>query len=497
MQQALYRKYRPKSFADLVGQEPIKLTLANQVETQKIGHAYIFAGPKGTGKTTVARILAKAVNCQNPHAGDPCGQCVLCVAGDEGTMLDLIEIDAASHTGVDNIRELISNVYISPTMGKYKVYVIDEAHMLSKGAFNALLKTLEEPPAHAIFILATTEIDKFPATIVSRCQRFDFRPIKLIDIANYLEKVANSEGIDIERSAVDFIAEQSGGGMRDALSLLERAMSLGERVTVQNLSDWFGLMQLAQLIDLTELVVGKKKREAIGMIETAYLDGFDLARVASAWTGVVRQILAVQLGNGADLGLATENLERLQKLATTISVSTTVQWLEWMLELPWKTKNAVVPQLPLELVIIKMIGGEIETTSFKGGDDEGVKDEDRSLQMSEQSVVKEVEPVAEEIAQSVENDVDWERLVGLVKEQSPTLGAVLQSARWQIINDELLIHLTSKFYKDKLEQPTSRQMVVEAMGKCGVELRVSYVLDDSSLKEKAEVDPSLVSEIFG
>ena len=226
---ALYRRWRPQRFEDLVGQEPIVRTLLNQLESGRIAHAYLFAGPRGTGKTSTAKLFARAINCQNPKEGEPCGKCEACLAAGADENMDIIEIDAASNNGVDNIRDIRDKVVFAPAVGKYKVYIIDEVHMLSGGAFNALLKTLEEPPKHAVFILATTEIHKLPATILSRCQRFDFKLISSKVIAQRLEYVLKESGAEFETAAVELIAKSAGGcGGQEQQRLVEYAFSAGK-----------------------------------------------------------------------------------------------------------------------------------------------------------------------------------------------------------------------------------------------------------------------------
>lgn len=250
----LYRKYRPQTFSEVLNQKPIIRTLQNQVKSGQLAHAYLFTGSRGVGKTSVARILAKAVNCVNQKDGEACGVCDVCKAVAENNFLDLVEIDAASNTGVDNIRELIEHVKFSPTSGKYKVFIIDEVHMLSKGAFNALLKTLEEPPKHAIFILATTEINKLPATIVSRTQRFDFKAYAPADLMELLEKISKAEGLAFKTEVLELVAQNAQGSARDALSLLEKLLTLGASAGLEESRQLLGVTDLALCEDLLDLI---------------------------------------------------------------------------------------------------------------------------------------------------------------------------------------------------------------------------------------------------
>ena len=265
---ALYRKFRPNDFNDVKGQDHIVTTLRNQVKAGRVGHAFLFCGSRGTGKTTVAKVLGKVVNCENPEEGNPCNQCHMCKGIDNQTTMNVIEIDAASNNGVDSVREIVEEVRYSPTEGKYKVYIIDEVHMLSTGAFNALLKTLEEPPSYVIFILATTEVHKIPVTILSRCQRYDFKRITIDTITDRLSDLMDEEGIQVEEKALRYIARVADGSMRDALSLLDQCISfyLGESITYDNVLDVLGAVDTKIYSDLLQMI---QKQDATGCIKVA------------------------------------------------------------------------------------------------------------------------------------------------------------------------------------------------------------------------------------
>jgi DNA polymerase III subunit gamma/tau len=273
MAQALYRKWRPQKWQDVIGQDHIIQTLRNAVTAGRVAHAYLFAGPRGTGKTTTARLLAKAVNCLHDELGvRPCDTCDHCLAVNQGRFLDLIEIDAASNTSVEDVRDLREKINFSPNQGRYKVYIIDEVHMLSTAAFNALLKTLEEPPPHAIFVLATTEIHKIPATVLSRCQRHEFRRIPLKEMVEYLEKMAGEEGLQVDRDAVMLVARQSTGCLRDAISLLDQLSSGGEAITLEMALHLLGVTTNQLVVEIVESLVKEDVTQGLEHIHRA-LDG--------------------------------------------------------------------------------------------------------------------------------------------------------------------------------------------------------------------------------
>lgn len=364
----LYRKYRPQTFAEIIGQEHVVQTLTNALSSGMISHAYIFSGPRGSGKTTIARLLAKAANCHSrkDRQFEPCDKCSSCLEIRSGRALDLIEIDAASHRGIDEIRELREGVRFSPTKEKYKVFIIDESHQLTKEAVNALLKTLEEPPSHAIFVLATTEIHKMIPTIISRCQRFDFRKLTLPEIVKRLEIVSKKEKAKIERPALELIALNSGGSLRDAESLLDQTLAfagtLGREglIKTEDLKNLLGLADINLISQFVDFISEKNSAKAVKFLAETLERGYDPQEFARALVRYLRQAMLLKINPGAMnpviIGLTKEEQERLQAQAEKFSSPELQQALNLFLEAENKMKYSSIPQLPLELAIIDIIG---------------------------------------------------------------------------------------------------------------------------------------------
>ena len=353
MSQALYLKWRPQTFNAVIGQEHIVRTLRNALRLDHIHHAYLFAGPRGTGKTTTARLIAKAVNCLAPVAERPCDQCEICRAVDEARLMDLVEIDAASHTGVDNIRELLEKVNFRPVQARYKVYVIDEVHMLSTSAFNALLKTLEEPPEHVIFVLATTEIHKIPATVLSRCQRFEFRRIPLQGIIQRLQKICLAEEIEAEPQALDLIARAATGSMRDAISLLDQMAASGD-VKAAYVRQMLGAERREVVQDLIRSWLDKQRAVGIRTINKAVDGGADPRQLAKQSTDFLRGLLLMRLGAGATWHEPTdEERTRFQELAMRATPAELVRAVQLFSRAAAERGTGWQPQLPLELAFIE------------------------------------------------------------------------------------------------------------------------------------------------
>ncbi len=355
---SLYRKYRPQTFSDVIGQKHIVQTLSNSIVNDRVAHAYLFTGPRGTGKTTMARIFARAVNCTNRSGANPCLECDICKNITEGRSLDIFEIDAASNTGVDNIRELRENVKFPPSQAKYKVYIIDEVHMLSTGAFNALLKTLEEPPAHVIFILATTEIHKVPETIISRCQRYDFTRLSLEHIIEKLSTIAESEKISIEKDAIEMIAVASEGGMRDAESLFAQVISFEEKhITASIVEEMLGTTKRQSLEALATDILNKNATDALSLINQLSQDGYDLDVFNKSFLNYLRQIMLVsvdeKLAKLFSFELTGEQTQALLTQAKGHPAKEILFVTQCFTEIQGKIKSSFIPQLPLEIAIIK------------------------------------------------------------------------------------------------------------------------------------------------
>ena len=353
---ALYRKWRPMSFDDVVSQPHVTKTLINQIKNEKTAHAYLFTGSRGTGKTTCARIFAKAINCLNPKDGEPCLECEICKNADNGSLSDIFEMDAASNSKVDDIRELREGVIYTPEMCKYKVYIIDEVHMLSPGAFNALLKTMEEPPEHVKFVLATTEIHKVPATIVSRCQHFDFHRIRTEDIVARLEYIASKEQLSLDNDAAVLIARLSDGGMRDALSLLDQCAAFSDKIDTAVVSNAAGIAGRDHLFDMIEKISARDAAGAIKTINELYSMSKDLKVLCSELIEQLRNVMLIKSVDGANelISCMPDEIDRLKKIADSISLDFVLECLTVLQDCLDRFRGAASKRTEFEMCIIRL-----------------------------------------------------------------------------------------------------------------------------------------------
>ncbi len=362
--QALYRKWRPTTFEDVKGQDHIVTALKNQIKMNRIGHAYLFCGTRGTGKTSVAKIFARAVNCLHPVDGSPCNECAMCRAINAQTSMNVIEIDAASNNGVDNVREILDEVSYSPTEGRYRVYIIDEVHMLSPSAFNALLKTLEEPPPYVIFILATTDVQKVPVTILSRCQRYDFRHISVETIVDRLDELISNESLDIEDRAVRYIAGAADGSLRDAISLLDQCVSfyLNQHITYDNVLEVLGAVDTSVFSRMLRLIIGQDITGAIYLLEEIITQGRELSQFVTDFIWYLRNLLLAQTAEDLEniLDVSSENMAALREEAAMVDADTLMRYIRVFSELSGQMRYSSQKRVLLEVALVKLCKPSME-----------------------------------------------------------------------------------------------------------------------------------------
>ena len=471
---ALYRKFRPQSFKDMVGQEHITKTLKNQIKSERVAHAYLFSGGRGSGKTTTAKILARAVNCLHPVDGEPCNECEICKQALEGTLIDISEIDAASNNGVDNIRDIREEVEFIPTSGKYRVYIIDEVHMLSTGAFNALLKTLEEPPKHVIFILATTEPQKLPVTILSRCQRFDFKRISIDDIIKRLKIICSESNIEIEDGALKIIAKMSDGAMRDAISILERCIADGsEKITEEQIRELVGIPEIDYLLKLTNSVLSNKPAEVLEISEELINSGKDLDVFTWELIKFIRDLLMLHISN--DLVVyKDEDKVRMQELVKVTSkerllaLITEVSTLQNSMK--WSTDKEVIFET-----------GLIKITLNGNSSNVNVATQAQTTQSSTTGVSTSIPQNIDAKKELSEDEKYKEEILLLLKENHKMImHTILKNAEIKKVEEDLVHIVFSKTLDDVNKQymqkdeskVTIKEMVKKAFEK---EMKIKYV----------------------
>lgn len=361
---ALYRKWRPSTFEDVKGQDHIVQTLQNQISSGRIGHAYLFCGTRGTGKTSIAKIFARAVNCEHPIDGSPCNECDSCRNIQSGSSMNVVEIDAASNNGVENIREIREQVQYPPTEGRYRVYIIDEVHMLSTGAFNALLKTLEEPPSYVIFILATTEVHKIPITVLSRCQRYDFRRITIDTLTAHLKKLTAAEEIEAEDKALTYLAKAADGSARDALSLLDQCVAFhyGTLLTYDNVLEVLGAVDSSVFSELLRAVIHKQTTDCIYKLEEMVIQGRELGQFVTDFIWYLRNLLLIQTAEDAEdmLEMSEDNIRQLREEAKMIDGETLMRYIRIFSELSNQLRYASQKRVLIELALIKLTKPQME-----------------------------------------------------------------------------------------------------------------------------------------
>jgi len=512
MSLALYRKYRPKTFKEVVGQEAIKQTLENEIKAEKISHAYLFFGPRGIGKTTMARLLAKAVNCEKRKKGEsePCNQCDSCLEINQGKSLDLIEIDAASNRRIDEIRELRERVRFRPTKSKYKVFIIDEVHMLTTEAFNALLKTLEEPPEYVIFILATTEIHKVPETIISRCQTFSFKPVSPEKIVKRLEMIAKKEEIKVEKEVLENIAYYSEGHPRDAESLLAQVFALAseeKKITLEQLKLILPPSNFDLVLKLIKLIQERKVKEALILINQLVDEGMDLEHFTNDLVEGLRKVLLAKM-NLTKLSLPSE--KSLEKEIVSLAKELKIKEILKMIQLFTEAKRRLVyslPQLALETAVLEICLGEGENFIGENKVEENKEQENKENNLKEEK--KKEESVLEDCPDDnhsknqKESDLKisledirskWDIVLERLREDYYSLSAFLKLSKLSSFKDNLLtISLPYKFYLEKIKEKKTKEIIEKILYEVlGGKIKIKAVLEEVKEEEKKEED----SEVF-
>jgi DNA polymerase-3 subunit gamma/tau len=499
MYRVLYRKWRPTTFKDVVGQDAIVTTLQNEIKQNRLNHAYLFVGSRGTGKTTCAKILAKAVNCQNPHDGNPCNECEICKGIEDETILDILEIDAASNNGVNEIRELRQNISYMPSKAKYRVYIIDEVHMLTTQAFNALLKTLEEPPEHIIFILATTELHKLPATITSRCQRFDFRRIATSDIADRLLYIAGEEGIKLEKSAANLIAALADGGLRDALSILEKVANTDDNITEQTVIDSVGLTSNDGIFKLYEAIENGDASSSIVALNSLYQGSRDFRRICEDLTNHYRNLMLLKTTKDAkDLIICPESdFNTLVDYANKTSLQNIIYKINQLSELFLRISRSTSPRYEFEILLVRLtnptdydvavapapapiVKKDTVKAEKKTEVKESAKEEKSDLDLdsapkAEEKTVAETKEAEEKEEKSETKKADnneineWAKVVAYINETDKILFGALINSKAYLIDGVINVKTDNNLFESYMEKPVYKEKmknaIIKALGK--------------------------------
>ena len=495
--QALYRKWRSTTFDEIIGQQHVTQTLINALKSDRVAHAYLFSGPRGTGKTSTARLLAKAVNCMAEDVADrPCNACPICISVNEARMIDLIEIDAASNTGVDDIRDLRDKVNFRPAEAKIKFYIIDEVHMLSNSAFNALLKTLEEPPGHVIFVLATTEPEKIPATITSRCQRFDFKRIRLGDIVLRLEHIATQEGVEVEPEALAFMARQGSGSMRDAISLLDQMVAYGgETITLDLVHTVLGVVASQSVIELVDALIDLDTAAGLDVINRVISDGVDPRQFAREIVEYLRSVMLVKLGDAAqNLNLPEDTLAAIEVQAARADSAAIVRATERFntAQIDIKSGLLAIPQLPLELAFIQVASPEVEPRPA-ATDSPFVDPTSPAVSTKAKVEVAPAPPpppapgpapvavgtgsISVEVVMSC-----FEHVIATIEPRSKPMAEALRRAQLHRVEENEIYFVTFDFMKQRFDKPQPRAAIDEAFSQAlGRNVSVRFVSDSEAL----------------
>ncbi len=477
MYQALYRKYRPKTFDDILGQDHVTRILKNQVKSGNIGHAYLFSGTRGTGKTSAAKVLSRAVNCLNSIDGNPCNECSVCKGILDESLMDVIEMDAASNRKIEDIRELKEKIIYPPSVAKYKVYIIDEVHMLTNEAFNALLKTLEEPPKHLIFILATTEPERLPQTILSRCQRFDFKRITNNDIITNMQTIIDSMHITVEKRALELVARNSDGAMRDALSLLDQLIAYDNKnITYEDCINILGITSSDLIFELVDAINEKDLGKSLEILERVILEGKDIQQFVKDLTYHFRNLMISKVSKNPEELIFTEDVDRYVMQSKKFQLEEILRCLEILRDTDSNVKWALQPRIVLELAIVKMIESDVsiseerKSTKQEKAVKESIKEEPKEKLSTKVEALKQETNVTQSTNEEKFSlkyvKAQWPKIMQIIKSKKISIYALIMEGEVQRV-DENRIVITYKegfeFHKNAVNSPQNKEFLEQTL----------------------------------